>query len=324
LTQIRSHIELNFQREVIDLPDEGVLALDWAASENCNHDDPIVIILPGLSGSSSSPYVRHTADIALNNGFRTVVMNYRGTAGLALKNKIAYSAGWTEDFRFICRVIQERYPKALKVGVGYSLGSNVMVKYACEEGSNTPLNYVISLSNPYNLTLSSVTLEKTIYSTVLAHGAIRTFKLHKDKLQEWQININSDAIESARSIKVYDEHLTRVLFGFESADHYYEDAGCVQYIEGKPPNIPGLQIPVIFISARDDPLIPEEALPIKLCENNPNTLLILTKKGGHIGFNEGLWPSGKIWSDRLVEEILNAIKSSSEEGENNQVESLIT
>jgi len=158
--------------------------------------------------------------------------------------------------------------------------------------------------------VSSAALEKTFYSPVLALGAIETFKRHKHKLVEWELNVNSHIIESAKSLKVYDEHLTRVIFGFNSADHYYEDAGCAQYIPGRPPNIPGLHIPVIFISSRDDPLIPEEALPIKLCENHPKTVLIVTKKGGHIGFNEGFLPIRKNWSDRLVEQILNFLKSS--------------
>jgi abhydrolase domain-containing protein 1/3 len=153
-------------------------------------------------------------------------------------------------------------------------------------------------------------LESTlIYSRVLAHGAIRTFRQHKHKLTEWDININEHAIENAISIKTYDEHLTRVIFGFESADHYYSDAGCVQYIEGKEPHVPGLKIPMIFISSRDDPLIGEEVIPIALSEKHPNTLLILTKKGGHIGFNEGFWPAGKTWSDRLVLQLLDSIKN---------------
>jgi len=75
----------------------------------------------------------------------------------------------------------------------------------------------------------------------------------------------------------------------------------------------GLKIPVVFISSRDDPLIPEQALPIEECKKNKNTILILTKRGGHVGFSEGLIPIGKNWVDHLIIDLLGVLKENLQE-----------
>jgi predicted alpha/beta-fold hydrolase len=82
LTQIRWNVPLIYKRELVHLPDGGTLALDWVDNKQLENDQaaPIVLILPGLSGTSDSSYVRHMADVSVNNGWRTVIMNYRGTA----------------------------------------------------------------------------------------------------------------------------------------------------------------------------------------------------------------------------------------------------
>jgi hypothetical protein len=67
---------------LVHLPDGGTLALDWVDNNEIENDPsaPVVLILPGLSGTSDSSYVRHIADVSVTNGWRTVVMNFRGTA----------------------------------------------------------------------------------------------------------------------------------------------------------------------------------------------------------------------------------------------------
>ena len=49
-------------------------------------------------------------------------------------------------------------------------------------------------------------------------------------------------------------------------------------------------------------------IPVDKFTDNPNTLRVITKHGGHFGFLEGSFPLGKTWMNRLNQQLLNALK----------------
>jgi uncharacterized protein len=72
-------------------------------------------------------------------GYRAVVMNFRGCAGTPITSPQLYSAGHTEDIQQAVWYIRNLYPKAPLVGLGFSLGANVLTRYLAEEGENARL-----------------------------------------------------------------------------------------------------------------------------------------------------------------------------------------
>lgn len=49
------------------------------------------------------------------------------------------------------------------------------------------------------------------------------------------------------------------------------------------------------------------ALPTREAETNPNLVLVVTKRGGHIGFMEGFLPIGKCWMDKVLIQFANTV-----------------
>lgn len=76
----------SFYREVLALKDEGQVALDWLdPTFNCSAETPVIVILPGLTGTSQAEYVKGLA-LAVNRvGQRVVIFNNRGIGGIELK-----------------------------------------------------------------------------------------------------------------------------------------------------------------------------------------------------------------------------------------------
>lgn len=73
------------------------------------------------------------------SGFATLTFVKLG-AGVPVTSPLLYSAGHTDDTRQALMYIAKRYPKAPLLGLGFSLGANVVTRYLAEEGTQTRLH----------------------------------------------------------------------------------------------------------------------------------------------------------------------------------------
>ena len=90
-----------------------------------NHapEAPIVLILPGITGSSQSDYNRALVNVLRHQvKARVVVFNFRGRGGMGLKSPRTYCAANSEDLSEILEFIKTTYPQAPLVALGVSLG----------------------------------------------------------------------------------------------------------------------------------------------------------------------------------------------------------
>ena len=110
----------------VDTADGDFLDLDWLGPAM---PDPLVVILHGLEGSSSSHYVRALAHGLAARGLASVVMHQRGCSGEPNRLARFYHAGETEDLRFVLEHCRRRRPGGRLYAVGYSLGGNVVLKW---------------------------------------------------------------------------------------------------------------------------------------------------------------------------------------------------
>ena len=60
-------------------------------------------------------------------------------AGVPLTSPLFYNAGATDDTRQALMYISHMYPDAPLLGLGFSLGSNVLTRYLAEEGDESLL-----------------------------------------------------------------------------------------------------------------------------------------------------------------------------------------
>ena len=70
-------------------------------------------------------------------GYRAVVVNSRGCAGTPVTSQKLYHCGNTDDARQALMYISHRYPKAKLIGLGFSLGANILVRYLAQEGEHS-------------------------------------------------------------------------------------------------------------------------------------------------------------------------------------------
>ncbi|KAK8690847.1 hypothetical protein V6N13_074373 [Hibiscus sabdariffa] len=303
----RSVPDVRLRRECLRAKDGGSVALDWVSGDHRRlpPDSPILILLPGLTGGSQDSYVRHMLTKANSKGWRVLVFNSRGCGGSPVTTPQFYSASFLGDMCEVVEHVGARYPGANLYAVGWSLGANILVRYLGHESHACPLSGAVSLCNPFNLVIADEDFHKgfnNVYDKALARALCKIFKKHALLFEDMDGEFNIPLAANAKSVRDFDEGLTRVSFGFKSVDDYYSNSGSCDSIKH-------VQRPLLCIQAENDPIAPSRAIPREDIKENPNCVLIVTPKGGHLGWVAGAEaPLGSPWTDPVVMDFLEHLE----------------
>nr|KJB47846.1 hypothetical protein B456_008G045200 [Gossypium raimondii] len=309
---------VTYRRHLFLTSDGGTIALDWLTYSDVTEgrsrviDDsaaikrdktPIMIVIPGLTSDSSSAYAKHLAFNMARNGWNVVVSNHRGLGGVSLTSDCFYNAGYTEDLRKLIDHIHCEYPEAPLFAVGASIGANILVKYLGEDGTNTPLVGAAAICSPWDLLICDRFINRKpvqkMYDRALTVGLKGYAQLHQSilsRLADWE------GITKSRSVRDFDKHATRILGKFETVDTFYRRSSSVNHVSN-------VSVPLLCISALDDPLCTREAIPWDECRVNENIILATTPRGGYLAFYEGITASS-LWWVRAVDEFFGVLRTS--------------
>lgn len=87
-----------------------------------------------------------------------------------------------------------------------------------------------------------------------------------------------ESVRAARTVFEFDDRLTKMVFHYPTVDDYYHDASSRRRLSL-------VRVPLLCVSAADDPISIERALPTRQeVEQNNNVILCVTNGGGHLGF----------------------------------------
>ncbi|GFO34801.1 abhydrolase domain-containing protein 3 [Plakobranchus ocellatus] len=305
LLQSQPHME--YTGEYIKCPDGGVIKLDWVENDDHSRTSkdlrPTILLLPGLTGNSSESYILHMVEDATAMGYRSVVFNNRGTCGTPLKTPRTYCASKSDDTALVIDHIKKRYPDAPLMGIGISLGGMILFNYMAHYGSTARLCAAMCFSVNWNVFKGIESLETPInyhlFNRVLAKALCGLVEMHSDVLEKHE-DLEIPHILKSQTIRDFDERFTSKVFGYESLDHYYEDASLHTKIHA-------LGKPVVCLSAGDDPFSPAHSVPLKDAETNDNIAIVLTSHGGHIGFLEGTLPRHRSYMYRWMRQFVPAM-----------------
>jgi len=76
----------------------------------------------------------------------------------------------------------------------------------------------------------------------------------------------------------------------------------------------GIRVPTLLVQSRDDPFLPEGAIPEAAVAANPHIVAAFTGRGGHLGFVEGTLPwRPRFWAEREAARFLARELSSARE-----------
>ena len=294
------------------IPDQGktVLRARLAAHWRELPDDaPVLMLMSGIAGGSHDKYLKHFLRRAHCAGYRCVAFNCRGTSDSPLTTPQFYSASFTGDVRAVVDELATRWPEAPLFAVGWSLGANILTNFLGEEGKAAKLAGAVAMCNPFDLNACDDALQQgffgTVYSRSMAGNMRKLFAPHAH-LFAGLPGYDRKLVESAMTVRDFDEAVTRVTFGFPSVDAYY-DASSSRRLIGN------VKVPLLVVQAKDDPIAVRSAVPRDVIRNvgpDANVILVETESGGHLGWSAGEEaPFGAPWPDVGAMQFLEAVRA---------------
>lgn len=218
-----------------------------------------------------------------------------------------YSAANLEDLSEVIDHLSKTC-KNVKVGAtGISMGGLVLGNYLATHSEQARKIFTACkiISVPWDVQKGTLSIEKPYLNSML--GKHLTSRLCRtlakyEILNKTKQGIDFDTIFKSKTIKEFDANFTTKHFGYKSVDHYYSDATLHNKLHK-------ISVPLLCLSAADDPFQPLEgkfpcfpfrelliililclAIPTRAAEESSHVAIIVTARGGHIGFLDGVWP----------------------------------
>ncbi|MDX2190541.1 MAG: alpha/beta fold hydrolase [Bacteroidota bacterium] len=267
----------NYTRKRLELPDGDFIDLDFTNANAQNK--PLIVILHGLEGSSSSGYIIEIANQMQTLGYESVVFNFRGCSGEINRLFKSYHSGATEDLETVLKFLINMGYNNIHL-LGFSLGGNVLLKYLGESGKNFPnqIKSAVAISVPIMLYSSAIKLAQWDTKIYLN----RFLKSMKGKIIQKK-HIYPDWFDFRRLMKSsdfesFDDAYTAPSFGFESAKDYYQKSSSFYFLNN-------IWLPTLLINAENDPFLSKDCFPIEIARTSDFFFFEQTISGGHVGFN---------------------------------------
>ena len=214
---------------------------------------------------------------------RAVALNLRGCSGEANRAPRFYHSGETEDIGFVIGLLRERFPTRPLMAIGFSLGANALLKFLGEQGAKNaaPVSAAVAISVPYGLSAGAAALDRGAMGRIYSGYFLRSLLAKVRAKKEILANVlDLDAVWASATLREFDEVATAKLHGFASAEDYYRKSSSNRFVHS-------VRVPTLLLHSRDDPFLPPAALPLSAIEATPFLTLVLTDRGGHVGFFEG-------------------------------------
>ncbi len=272
-------IELKTIREKIFMPDGDFLLVDWAktGSKKC------VIVTHGLEGDSKRHYVVGILKKFITNGFDGLAWNCRSCGGEMNLLPKFYHHGDASDLKFVIDYALQTNNYDEIILVGFSMGGSLTLRVLSENADTFPpsVKCAAVASVPLDLTTSVAKLEKKgnrFYMNRFLRKLRKKIEIKEAMFPNHSI-LTLKNFKKIKDFNDFDSTFTAPLHGYKDAADFYKKASVK-------PILYKIKVPVLIMQAKNDPFLTPECLELGDAQNNKNLKLLLTSKGGHVGFQQ--------------------------------------
>jgi predicted alpha/beta-fold hydrolase len=268
-----------------------------------SRDAPVIAIVHGLEGSSSSNYVRGIAEKAFRLGFHAVRLNQRNCGGTERLTPTLYNSGMSGDYRAVLEELSNGDGFEQIFFAGYSMGGNLVTKMAGEFGSAAPrtLRGVCVVCPAMDLGACADALERRDNFFYQRHFVKGLMARYARKATLFPGRYPTNGFGAVRSVREFDDKITAPQFGYRDAQDYYDAVGAKKVVAQ-------VCVSMLMITAQDDPFVPYELFVRADPAKNPAIRFIAPEHGGHCGFISNRSGKERFWAEQRIVDFCEAVR----------------
>ena len=269
-------------------------------------NEPILLFIHGLGNDRDHIALQRYARAAREAGWRVVVWEY-----------VCESVTDIRGIKAVIDHIAARFPLSPICAIAWSLGCLYLMKYLTTVEKDTPLVCAISISGCLSLRLAGEGTrdnENRAYWHIL-HSATKT------ALRRWMACVTHiDAPMRAKLQKAIDTESDPLrlydYFQFYTGENAqpidtpfeYLSASTRGHYDSLVKDIHKVGVTTLLIHSSDDPMVHNGIYNVtEMARASKYIISVNTKRGGHIGFYEGMFPFGKTWDLRVSMQFISAV-----------------
>ncbi len=258
-----------------------------------------VVLVHGLEGSSNSQYVLGNSTRAWTAGCNVVRMNMRSCGGTDRLSPTIYHSGRSNDVaRVVAAIVSQHQLQAVAL-IGYSMGGNLVLKYAGEVGTCVPpvLKAAVGISPLMDLAASSAALhepQNRFYEKYFLRSMISRIRRKAELFPEMYLPFYAGGLlRKLQSMRDFDEYVVARFGGFTDADNYYYSVASSRVASQ-------LSVPTLIVHSLDDPFIRMLPETRQTLIDNPHVNFIETQHGGHCAFLTAAGEDDGYWAEKTL------------------------
>jgi predicted alpha/beta-fold hydrolase len=196
------------------------------------------------------------------------------------------------------RIVTEHHLQAIAL-VGYSMGGNLVLKYAGESsgGALSPIKAVVGVSPLMDLAASSAALhepQNRFYERYFLRFMIDRVRRKSELFPRLYLPFYaSGMLRKIHSMRDFDEYVVARFGGFADADDYYCSVASSRFASL-------FSVPTLIVHSLDDPFIRMLPDTRQALIDNPNVSFIETHYGGHCAFLEPATEYDGYWAEKTL------------------------
>jgi uncharacterized protein len=267
-----------------------------------------------------------------------VVFCARGCGGSSLSSPQAFNSAHTADLRAVVDSLHNKYPNSPLFAIGYSLGAGLLTKFVCEEGTSCKLRAAIAVCPSFDYVANSKSLESLFnmytFNPLLTKSLTKYAKKHKEAFivhrgnqpigshptsssfpdsgkfaapktstsprDELRKVFDIEKLLKVKTLRQFDDMATAQLFGYKTAEEYYQDASTAHRIHD-------IRIPYLSLNSADDDIISVADIPLDMFKKSNFAISAITREGGHVSYSLRNDPTGSSWDNNVCIEFFSAV-----------------
>lgn len=256
-----------------------------------------VLLVHGLTGCHAAPYMIRLATRLTEAGMTVYRMDMRGFGTATNLTRNLAHAGRSDDCLAALATVADDVPGKI-FAVGVSLGGNQLLRGFGRIGRGddalpTWMNRVggvVAVSPPIDLLRCSDRMQRRRmrpYNRYFIRSLLNRIPPGVAARADFGDCVGGPR---PRTLRELDDRFTAPLSGFASATAYYDWSSANRVTAS-------IDVPTLVVTAADDPIVPVGCFTDDRSIWSPSTRLIVTRRGGHVGFVDWRW---KCWMDEIV------------------------